>query len=240
MLLFYITDRTQFLGDENARQRALLAKIAEATRCGVEFIQLREKDLCTRELEALTRAAMRVVRENLPTGREKREAGTRLLINSRSDVAIACWADGVHLRSDDISPVEVREIWAKAGYSALISVSCHSAADVARASSAGADYAVFAPVFGKKDVPQTIPAGLDGLRETCRQKIPVFALGGITLGNAGACVDTGAAGIAAIRLFQENDVAEVVRRLKGYSIFRIAVASRDSRSLHSAAHPLRE
>ena len=217
MLLFYITDRTQFLGDENARQRALLAKIAEATRCGVEFIQLREKDLCTRELEALTRAAMRVVRENLPTGREKREAGTRLLINSRSDVAIACWADGVHLRSDDISPPEVRKIWERAEHpaGALISVSCHSADEVAHASSAGADYAVFAPVFEKKFAPQTIPAGLDGLREACRQKIPVFALGGITFLNAGACIAAGATGIAAIRLFQENDVAEVVRRLRG-------------------------
>jgi len=217
LLLFYITDRTQFLGDENARQRALLAKIAEATRCGVELVQLREKDLCTRELEALTRAAVRVVRENLPTRTENREPRTRLLINSRSDVAIACGADGVHLRSDDISPSEVRKIWERAEHpeGALISVSCHSAAEVARASSAGADYAVFAPVFGKKDVPRTIPAGLDGLREACRQKIPVFALGGITLGNAGACIDTGAAGIAAIRLFQENDVAEVVRRLKG-------------------------
>jgi len=217
LLLFYITDRTQFLGDENARQRALLAKIAEATRCGVELVQLREKDLCTRELEALTRAAVRVVRENLPTRTENREPRTRLLINSRSDVAIACGADGVHLRSDDISPSEVRKIWERAEHpeGALISVSCHSAAEVARASSAGADYAVFAPVFGKKDVPRTIPAGLDGLREACRQKIPVFALGGITLGNAGACIDTSAAGIAAIRLFQENDVAEVVRRLKG-------------------------
>jgi len=217
LLLFYITDRTQFLGDENARQRALLAKIAEATRCGVELIQLREKDLCARELEALTRAAVRVVRENLPTRTENREPRTRLLINSRSDVAIACGADGVHLRSDDISPSEVRKIWERAEHpeGALISVSCHSAAEVARASSAGADYAVFAPVFGKKDVPRTIPAGLDGLREACRQKIPVFALGGITLGNAGACIDTSAAGIAAIRLFQENDITEVVRQLRG-------------------------
>jgi len=217
LLLFYITDRTQFLGGENARQRALLAKIAEATRCGVELIQLREKDLCTRELEALTRAAMRVVRENLPTRTEKREPGTRLLINSRSDVAIACGADGVHLPSDDISPAEVREIWAKAGYSAgaLVSVSCHTADEVARAFSAGADYAVFAPVFEKKSAPQTIPAGLDGLREACRQKIPVFALGGITFLNAGACIAAGATGIAAIRLFQENDITEVVRRLRG-------------------------
>jgi thiamine-phosphate pyrophosphorylase len=211
LLLFYITDRTQFPGDENARQRTLLAKIAEATRCGVDFIQLREKDLSSRELETLTRAALRVVGEN------SREPVSRLLINSRSDLAIACGAAGVHLRSDDISPLEVREIWAQAGPSArgLISVSCHSAAEVARAACEGADFAVFAPVFGKKDVAQTCAAGLDALRETCRHKIRVLALGGITLNNARACLDAGAAGIAAIRLFQENDIAEVVRHLRG-------------------------
>ena len=58
------------------------------------------------------------------------------------------------------------------------------------------------------------PGGLDRLREACRQRIPVLALGGVTLENARACVDAGAAGIAAIRLFQENNIADVVRLLK--------------------------
>jgi len=211
VLLCYITDRTQFPGDEAGRRRALLAKIAEATRCGVDLIQLREKDLVTRQLEVLTHAAFRVVREN------SREPLSRLLINSRSDVATACGVDGVHLQSDDISPSEVRWIWAHTGHSVrpLVSVSCHSADDVARAAGEGADFAVFAPVFEKKDAPQTRAAGLDGLREACRQKIPVLALGGMTLNNAGVCIDAGAAGIAAIRLFQNKDIAEVVRRLRG-------------------------
>jgi len=121
----------------------------------------------------------------------------------------------VHLRSDDVSPSEVQNIWAEAGYSsrALVSLSCHSVLEVARAACQGADFAVFGPVFEKKDAPQTSPAGLGGLREACRQKIPVLALGGITLKNAHACLDVGAAGVAAIRLFQENDIAEVVRIL---------------------------
>jgi thiamine-phosphate pyrophosphorylase len=212
LLLYYITDRTQFPGDENARQHALLAKIAEATRCGVDLIQLREKDLPIRELEALTRTALRAIRR---PGTENRELTTRLLINSRSDVAIACWADGVHLRSNDISPSEARRMWAQSGHStrALVSVSCHSAKDVARAASEGADFAVLAPVFEKKDAPPASPVGLDGLREACRQAIPVLALGGITLTNTRACVDAGVAGIAAIRLFQENDIVEVVRAM---------------------------
>jgi thiamine-phosphate pyrophosphorylase len=214
---YYITDRTQFPGDEDARQRALLGKIAEATRCGVDLIQLREKDLPTRQLEGLAHAALRIIRENSPLGAETRELTTHLIINSRTDVAIACGADGVHLRSDDISPSEVRKILTHAEYfaGAIVGVSCHTPAEVARAASEGADFAVFAPVFEKKDAPLTSPAGLDGLREACHQIIPVFALGGITLENARTCLDVGAAGIAAIRLFQENDIAEVVRHLRG-------------------------
>jgi thiamine-phosphate pyrophosphorylase len=186
-------------------------KIAEASRAGVDLIQLREKDLSTRELEALARAAVHVVRENYW------EPATRLLINSRSDIALACDADGVHLRSKDISPPDVRTIWIDAGNSSspLVSISCHTVAEVARAASDGADFAVFAPVFEKRDPPETTAVGLDQLREACRQKIPVLALGGVTLENAAACIDAGAAGIAAIRLFQENDIAQVVRRLKG-------------------------
>jgi thiamine-phosphate pyrophosphorylase len=213
LLLYYITDRTQFPGDEKARQRALLAKIAEAVSCGIGFIQLREKDLPARELEALAREALRIVRR---PGAEARET-TRLLINSRTDVAVACGAGGVHLRSDDISPSEVQRIWAQAGQSsrAVISVSCHSVLEVTRAASQRADFAVFAPIFEKRDAPQASSAGLDGLREACRKKIPVVALGGVTLENARACLDAGASGVAAIRLFQDNDTAEVVRRLQG-------------------------
>jgi thiamine-phosphate pyrophosphorylase len=208
LLLLYITDRKQFPGNENARQRALLAKIAEAARCGVDFIQLREKDLPARDLEALARATR--------LGTDNRQLTTGLLINSRSDVALACGAAGVHLPTEDLSPSEVRKIWAKARHATrpLITVSCHSADEVTRAASEQADFALFAPVFEKKDAPHAPPAGLEGLREACRQKIPVLALGGVTLENARACVDAGAAGIAAIRLFQENDIAEVVRRLK--------------------------
>jgi thiamine-phosphate pyrophosphorylase len=210
LLLCYITDRTKFPGDENARQHALLVKIAEAVRCGVDLIQLREKDLSIRKLEALAQAAMQVVRENY------REPATRLLINSRSDVAIACGADGIHLRSDDISPSDVRKIWINAGNSSrpLVSVSCHTVAEIAGAASNGADFAFFAPVFEKKNSPATKAGGLDQLREACQQKIPVFALGGVSLENAATCIDVGAAGIGAIHLFQENDIAEVVRRLR--------------------------
>jgi thiamine-phosphate pyrophosphorylase len=218
LLLYYITDRTQFPGDEPTRRRLLLDKIAEAARCSVDYVQLREKDLPTRELEALVREAVRVAR--LRTG--NREPRTAFLVNSRTDVALAAGADGVHLRADDISPRQAREIVSAHARSSgletrkwFVGASCHSAAEVARAAAEGADFAVFAPVFEKKDAPDARPAGLDALREACRVGIPVLALGGITLENARACVEAGAAGVAAIRLFQEYDIAQVVRTLRG-------------------------
>jgi len=216
-LLYYITDRTAFAADEPMRRRRLLEKITEASRAGVDYIQLREKDLPSRDLESLAREAVRAIREALPT--DHHPLSTALLINSRTDVALAVKADGVHLRSDDISPQEVKTIWKKCGAGAparvsqpapLIAVSCHSPAEVSVAAT-GANLAVFAPVFEKKD---TNPAGFEALRQACENKIPVLALGGITLSNAHSCLAAGAAGIAAIRLFQENDIGEVVKRLR--------------------------
>src|SRR5205807_9754974 len=100
-LLYYITDRTAFPGDELSRRHRLLEKIAEAARAGVDYIQLREKDLAARDLEALAREAVSIIRGAgiLSTGH--RPLATALLINSRTDVALAARADGVQLRSDD-------------------------------------------------------------------------------------------------------------------------------------------
>jgi thiamine-phosphate pyrophosphorylase len=220
-LLYYITDRTAFPGDEPARRRSLLEKIAEAARAGIDYIQLREKNLSTRDLELLAREAVEIVAELRTENRDLRAA---LLINSRTDVALAVAADGVHLRSNDASPEDVRKVWQRhdecgAGAPApanlprepLIAVSCHSPAEVAQAAASHATFVVFAPVFGKKDAK---PADLLALQQACVANIPVLALGGITLTNAHSCLKAGAAGIAAIRLFQENDVAKVAKQLR--------------------------
>jgi thiamine-phosphate pyrophosphorylase len=221
-LLYYITDRSAFPGDELARRRRLLEKISEAARAGINYIQLREKGLPSRELEAVAREAVARI-ESLRT--ENRELRTAFLINSRTDIALAVGADGVHLRSDDVLPQEVRSIWKKCGAGVpagalslrdpLVAVSCHSPAEVAQAAANAANFAVFAPVFEKKDVPGAHPAGLALLKQACQQKVPVLALGGITVANAPSCLEAGAAGIAAIRLFQENNIPEIVRKLRG-------------------------
>jgi thiamine-phosphate pyrophosphorylase len=207
LLLYYITDRSNFLGDENSRSSRLLATIVQAARCGVDYIQLREKDLSSRDLETLARTAIRQLRT------ENHELKTGFLVNSRTDIALACGASGVHLRSDDISPSEVRKIWTQAagGTAATIGKSCHTRAEVDRAAQEGADFVVFGPVFEKE---RGRPAGLEALHEACQEKIPVLALGGVTLENAKACMQAGAAGIAGIRLFQKNGMDEVVRALR--------------------------
>ena len=219
MVFYYITDWKQFAGTAAEQRARLLAKVAEASRAGVDLIQLREKDLPPRELEALAKEAVRVVRENAGGKR------TRLLINSRADVAIAAEADGVHLRGDDIAASEARVIFSKAGVrQPVIGVSCHSVSEVRLAESHGADFAVFGPVFEKSGVPGQ---GLASLRAACGQvpaggveaavpagQMPVLALGGVTQDNAAACREAGAAGVAAIRLFQEDDIASILEDLK--------------------------
>jgi thiamine-phosphate pyrophosphorylase len=210
LLLYYITDRSQFAGDETARRSRLLATVAEAARCGVDYIQLREKDLSPRDLEILAREAVQRLRT------ENQKLKTVFLINSRTDIALSCGAQGVHLRSNDISPSEAKNIWTQAATTparVTVGVSCHTRAEVASAAREGADFAVFGPVF-EKEKALSGPTGLNALREACQEKTPVLALGGITLENAGACIQAGAAGIAAIRLFQRNEMGKVVAALR--------------------------
>jgi thiamine-phosphate pyrophosphorylase len=209
-LLCYITDRKQFTGDDEKQKGFLLAKIGECATAGVDFIQLREKDLSTRDLEALARMAVAA----FPAG-----SPTKLLINSRTDVALAIGAHGVHLPANDIPASEARVIWDRAGRTkAVIGVSVHSRDKVALAEAHGADFALFGPVFEKEG--RQNPQGIAHLRQVCHRphqphsSMPVLALGGVTTENAALCVDAGAAGIAGIRLFQGTDVAEVVRQLR--------------------------
>jgi thiamine-phosphate pyrophosphorylase len=219
LLLYYITDRIQLADDEPNRRGRLLEKIAEAANAGVDYIQLRERDLSTRELESLAAEAVGLVRGTR----------TRLLINSRADVALAVGANGVHLRSNDLPASEARAIWSKSTgrTDCVIATSCHSLNEVLSAEGHGADFVAFGPVFGKQGS-QLSPVGLEALRSVARRGkpankkveagqslgMPVIALGGVTLENARACADAGAAGIAAIRLFQVNDIGHVVAQLR--------------------------
>ena len=204
MLLYYITDRKQFPGTQAQQREQLIAKITEAARAGVDYIQLREKDLSSRDLEVLASEVVRAV----PTS-----GHTRLLINSRTDVALAVGADGVHLRSNDISPTDVRRMWRSAGLTTepVVTMSCHSEIEVMAAKAAGANFVVFGPVFGKGDAPGR---GIGELRAACAHGIPVLALGGVNAENASSCLEAGAAGVAGIRLFQDSNRGAILRHFR--------------------------
>jgi thiamine-phosphate pyrophosphorylase len=211
MILYYITHRKQLSGSDAEQRQALLAKIAEAGRVGVDFIQLRERDLNARELEQLATAAMETLHS---------APATRLLINSRTDVALAVGAHGVHLRANDITAAEACGIWLRAARTKpVVAVSCHSVNEVALAEANGADFAVLGPIFEKAEGSNP-PLGADVLRKATRRAIgaaeamPVLALGGVTLSNAAECIAAGAVGIAGIRVFQEGDLKDIVAKLR--------------------------
>jgi thiamine-phosphate pyrophosphorylase len=149
------------------------------------MIQIRAKELPGRALADLVRAAVAL-------------GGVRILVNTRADVAMACGAHGVHLPADSIAPNTIRKI---APPEFLIAVSCHTLAELERAEHEGADFAVFGPIFYSPTKSVT-PIGLEALRAACvTVQIPVYALGGVSPGNAPSCVQAGAAGIAGISLF---------------------------------------
>ena len=188
---------------------ALAAVIRRAAEAGADWIQIREKDLDARPLAELVRSALA----------ETRKTGARILVNDRLDVALAAGAEGVHLGETSL-PVEIVAEWRRAANRKqfLIGVSCHSP-DAARAAErGGADYAFFGPVFATPSKAAFgPPQGIERLREVCGAvKIPVLAIGGVTPEDAARCLEAGAAGIAAIRLFQEStDVAAAVMRVRG-------------------------
>ena len=182
----YITDRRTLPANVD-----LLDCIARNLAAGVEWVQIREKDLSARELYELT-----VLVLALPNPH-----GSKILVNTRVDVALAAGADGVHLPAG--SPAAGR--WrasSPAGF--LIGVSCHTLEEVRAAEEEGADYVVFGPVFAPRSkVSQLAPRGWRRLAEAALAvRIPVLALGGITRENTRDCMRAGAAGVAAISLFQ--------------------------------------
>jgi len=197
--LYYITDRKQI------KTRSLDACMGAAIAVGVDWVQIREKDLPARILLALTQAAVEQAR---------RQGRTLVMVNDRLDVALAAQAHGVHLGTRSMRGDLVRRL-APRGF--VVGASCHSREEALAAQAAGADYILLGPIFETPfKLPYGPPLGLVKLREVTSQiSIPVFALGGITLDRVALCRQNGAAGIAGIRIFQESaSVEELVRQVR--------------------------
>lgn len=196
-ILCYVTDRNSLAAPVGpAREAALLERVRGAAAAGADWIQVREKDLEARPLFDLVSAATAAVRGS----------AAKLLINDRLDVAWAAGAAGVHLGENSLPLAEVVQEKRRSGpENFLVGASCHSSDAAVRAAHEGADYIFFGPVFATPSKAAFgAPQGLARLAEVCwGVSIPVLAIGGITGENATACLEAGAAGIAAIRLFQE-------------------------------------
>lgn len=199
-----MTDRKAF--DPSDATASLLASIRGAVAAGVDWVQIREKELTARELLELTRAAIAIARDETLAG------AVRIIVNDRLDVALAAGAAGVHLGRSSV-PAREAVRWLRAGNTApdfLVGVSCHSVEEVREAEDAGASYAFFGPIF---DTPSKrsfgSPQGIVRLAEACRlSKIPVIVIGGVNEENGAECIRAGAAGIAAIRIFQQKEKSE--------------------------------
>jgi thiamine-phosphate pyrophosphorylase len=223
-ILCYVTDRRSLSAASGASQSALAEKIAAIAAAGVDWVQIREKDLPGRELAALTREAI------------ARRSASRIIVNDRLDVAITAGAGGIHLGEASLPVADVAKwvnrsdsgvvvsddgvasqfpVAASEGF--LIGASSHSLEGAKAAVRDGADYIFFGPVFATPSKAKFgEPQGVKHLAAVCGAvAVPVIAIGGITLANAGECVAAGAAGVAAIRLFQDAaDPAQVVSTLK--------------------------
>ncbi len=200
MLRCAITDHTASGFVNSVQIDRLRNQVRRWTADGIDLIQLREKGLDAGALLVLAEAALQTLREL--------QSSTKLLINTRADVAVAARAHGVHLTShpDELTPQQVRELFTHAGLPApIVSISCHTPADIAHARHNAADFILFGPVFEKRINGKLVAAGvgIEALTLACAvaQQIPLLALGGITPQNSAACLAAGAAGIAGIRLF---------------------------------------
>lgn len=191
-LLCLVTDRRRLSPFPDPAALDRLVQLVGAAACaGVDYIQIRERDLTTQELTGLVRRSVAAV------------IGTpaKIVVNDRADVALAAGAHGVHLRSDSIEAVSVRRVLPQ---HMLIGRSVHGADDAADAARAGGlDYLIFGTLFpsGSKPSGHGMTA-LTELSNACaRVALPMLAIGGLTPERAEQVAKAGAAGVAAIGLF---------------------------------------
>ena len=204
-----ITDRRRLLAaldlPADAWRAALLAQIAGAVAGGGDVVQLRERDLDAGVRASFARDCGRVVHR----------AAARFVVNERVDIALACGADGVHLREDGVLPPAVRRL---CGEAFLVGRSVHTAQSASH--SEGADYLIAGPIRETVSKPGQAALGVDGFGAIVAEApCPVWAIGGITPLHSSAIAAAGAAGIAAIGAFipagprPAGDLAARVRQL---------------------------
>ncbi len=212
--LYLITDRLRLskagkspVSGQGSRggqpERSLSVAVRKALKGGVRVLQLREKDMQTRELLKLAYRMRKL------TG----EFGARLFINERFDIALAVGADGVHLTQNSIPVGAVRDA---VGKRLMIGVSTHSLKEARVAEKGGADFITLGPVYRTSSkLKYGVPVGLDTLSRVCAKiKIPVFAIGGIKRQRINEVKKAGAYGVAMIsEIFGAADIRKSAEAL---------------------------
>jgi thiamine-phosphate pyrophosphorylase len=175
-------------------RRCLIAQAQHAVDAGIDYLQIRERDLEAAALADLVAELVGLSRGSV----------TRILVNDRFDVAIACGAAGVHLRGDSIPPAAARR---SAPPSFVVGVSVHSVSE-AVAAAPSVDYIVAGTVWTTPSKLQDASPrllGIDGLaRIASAVHVPVLAIGGVTRERLPDAARAGAAGVAAIGLFMSD------------------------------------
>lgn len=175
---------------------SLINAVEDALKAGIKAIQLREKDLSTREL--------------LEVAYKMREITSRynakLFINDRLDIAMCVNADGVHLGQSSMPVYGVRKV---VGSKLMIGVSTHNLHEALTAEKEGADFITFGPIF---PTPSKLkygkPVGIESLKIVLKEvSIPIFGIGGIKPDNTKDVMNSGAYGIALISgILSEKDI----------------------------------
>ena len=219
-IVCYVTDRRSLLAAPQLDLiQPLLEMIAAIAAAGVDWIQIREKDLSGKQSASLVRLALDRVSKQ---GSHSKSA-TRIIVNDRLDVALSEQAGGVHLGESSLPVDEAKRLLLSSPAAQtlpndfILGVSWHSPEAARSAASSGADYIFFGPIFATPSkAAYGAPQGLDRLAQVCNSvNIPVLAIGGITLANVSSCLSAGASGIAAIRLFQDSaDPASIVDAIR--------------------------
>ncbi len=200
--LYLVTDRS-FL-----RGRKLSEVVEEAILGGVTIVQVREKELSTKQFYNIALEVKEVTdKYKIP-----------LIINDRIDIALAVDADGVHLGQDDMPLKIARKI---IGKNKIIGISAGNVAEAKEAEKDGADYIGIGAVFftgTKKDIDK--PIGLEGLKTIVHSvNIPSVAIGGVNKNNSEDVIKTGANGISVISAILNNDdVKKAAKELKTFGV----------------------
>ena len=174
-----------------AARRCLVQQAHYAIEAGIDYLQVRERDLEARELGTLVQEFVAMAAGT----------STRVIVNDRLDVALSCGAAGVHLRGDSV-PAAAAKRMVPPGF--LVGASVHRMAE-ALTISRDVDYLVAGTVWPTSSKPSALPdtlLGVEGLaRIAAAVDVPVLAIGGVTTDRLATIAQTGAAGVAAISLF---------------------------------------